>query len=83
MKNEKHKSENTVDSYRRDLLQFITYITTCGIKDTELVTKTDILSYLLKLQGEGRAAASISRMLILAMFSRKLDLKISLKFITL
>lgn len=63
MKNEKHKSENTVDSYRRDLLQFITYITTCGIKDTELVTKTDILSYLLKLQGEGRAAASISRML--------------------
>ncbi len=63
MKNEKHKSENTVESYRRDLLQFITYISACGIKDTESVTKTDILSYLLKLQGEGRAAASISRML--------------------
>ena len=63
IKNEKHKSENTIESYKRDVSHFTEYLTSCGVEKVENATKTDVLSYLLELQKNGRAAATISRML--------------------
>lgn len=63
MQDEKHKSKNTVESYRRDLNQYITYLTQSKVVSAESATKNDVLAYLLELKKSGRAPASISRML--------------------
>ena len=54
----RHKSLNTVESYKRDVTQYISYLD--GISST---TKTTVLSYLLYLQKEGRASSTVSRTL--------------------
>ncbi len=63
MQDERHKSKNTVESYRRDLTQYITYLTRSKINGVEKATKNDVLTYILELKQSGRAPASISRML--------------------
>ena len=63
MQNDMHKSQNTIISYKRDLTQFISYIAECGCTDFTSVTKTTVLTYLLKLQKAGRANSTISRAL--------------------
>lgn len=63
MTNVRHKSENTVESYGRDIKQYITYLNNTGITDLTSATKTTVLSYLLALQKQGRAASTVSRTL--------------------
>lgn len=63
MANVRHKSENTVESYGRDIKQYITYLNNTGITDLTSATKTTVLSYLLALQKQGRAASTVSRTL--------------------
>ncbi len=63
MQNEKHKSKNTVESYRRDVTQYITYLTNVKVTDAQRATKYDVITYLAELKKSGRAPASISRML--------------------
>ncbi len=63
MMGEKHKSQNTILSYRRDVSQFIEYLTLNGINDLKKTTKTTVLTYLLKLQKEGKASSTVSRTL--------------------
>ena len=63
MVGEKHKSQNTILSYRRDVSQFIEYLTSNGINDLKKTTKTTVLTYLLKLQKEGKASSTVSRTL--------------------
>lgn len=63
MTNVRHKSVNTVESYRRDVTQYITYLNESGIEDIALATKTTILSYLLFLQKKGKASSTVSRTL--------------------
>lgn len=63
MANVRHKSLNTVESYGRDIRQYITYLNEAGITDFSAATKTTVLSYLLKLQKQGRAASTVSRTL--------------------
>ena len=53
----RHKSLNTVESYKRDVTQYISYL------DISSTTKTTVLSYLLYLQKEGRASSTVSRTL--------------------
>ncbi len=60
LKEEKHVSENTLQSYCRDVRQYLMYLErTHG--DLLSANRTTLLSYLLYLQKKGRAAASISR----------------------
>lgn len=59
----RHKSANTVESYKRDVTQYISYLGESGIFDAAEVTKTTILSYLLFLQKSGKASATVSRTL--------------------
>lgn len=63
MRTEQNKSHNTVDSYSRDVLHYIEYLEKTNIDDFSLTTKTTILTYLLYLQKQGRATATISRSL--------------------
>lgn len=63
MTNVRHKSANTVESYKRDVTQYITYLNESGIKDVSLATKTTILSYLMFLQKKGKASSTVSRTL--------------------
>ena len=52
----RHKSLNTVESYKRDVTQYISYLDGTGVTDISSTTKTTVLSYLLYLQKEGRAS---------------------------
>lgn len=63
MSGEKHKSQNTIQSYRHDVSQFMKYLDLNGITDIKKTTKTTVLTYLLKLQKEGKATSTVSRTL--------------------
>lgn len=63
MSNVRHKSNNTIESYKRDVKQYIAYLSSSGITDFASTTKTTVLSYLLELQKEGRASSTVSRTL--------------------
>lgn len=59
----RHKSLNKVESYKRDVTQYISYLDGTGVTDISSTTKTTVLSYLLYLQKEGRASSTVSRTL--------------------
>lgn len=59
----RHKSLNTVESYKRDVTQYISYLDGTGVTDISSTTKTTVLSYLLYLQKEGRESSTVSRTL--------------------
>ncbi len=63
MKNTKHKSINTVESYTRDVTKYITYLGELGITELGCTTKTTVLSYMVALKKRGRAASTLSRAL--------------------
>ncbi len=58
---EKHYSKNTLQSYNRDLQKFYSYISMQGITDITKVTGTTLNSYMLFLEKNGSAPASITR----------------------
>lgn len=59
---DKRLSKNTLESYSRDIRQFLTYLIENNI-DFKNVKKTNIIAYILYLQKESRAVSSISRSL--------------------
>ncbi len=58
---ERHLTLNTLSSYRRDIEHYISYLETRKITTLEKTNKTIVLTYLLNLQKQGRAASTISR----------------------
>ncbi len=63
MKNTCHKSMNTVESYKRDVTQYITYLIESGVSSIKNTTQTNVLSYIMLLKKRGRAASTVSRVL--------------------
>ena len=61
MRNEKKISANTEQSYKRDLVKFARYAELHGIKDVCLVNLTLLQGYVLELEHEHFAAATVSR----------------------
>ena len=59
----KQASENTVQSYRRDLMQMITYLEEKEIREAAKGTKTSLHGYILHMEEQGKAATTISRMM--------------------
>ena len=59
----KQASENTVQSYRRDLMQMLTYLEEKEIREAAKVTKTSLHGYILHMEEQGKAATTISRMM--------------------
>ena len=63
MRNTCHKTQNTVDSYRRDVRQYAAYLDEIGISSIKNTTQTNVLSYIMLLQKQGRASSTVSRVL--------------------
>lgn len=59
--NEKSLSQNTLNSYKRDIKQFFMFLKNKDIEMAEDITKTDIIAYLLQLKKDNRASATIAR----------------------
>lgn len=57
---EKQVSQNTLQSYSRDVRQYLQFLETEGV-DMLSASRTTLLTYLLRMQKAGRATASISR----------------------
>ena len=60
LENEKKLSENTLQSYKRDLKQFKRYLEACELHYNR-VKEDDIKDYIRELQEDGKKASSISR----------------------
>lgn len=60
----RNKAENTTTSYRRDLMKLADYLNRQGINEWRRVTETDLTSYVLALQKEGKAGTTISRYIV-------------------
>ena len=60
LENDKKLSDNTLQSYKRDLKQFKAYLEDCEINYNR-VKEEDIKDYIKELQEEGKKASSISR----------------------
>ncbi len=58
---EKELSQNTIESYNRDLRQFHVYLKENEIFDFANVNKTLIITYLMSLQKSGKSVSTISR----------------------
>ncbi len=63
MRNTCHKSSNTVESYKRDVSQYLKYLCDLGISSIKNTTQTNVLSYIMHLKKMGRAASTVSRVL--------------------
>lgn len=61
LENDKRLSLNTLQSYKRDIEQYITYLKDMKIQIITNTNKTTVIAYLLNLQKKGRATSTISR----------------------
>ncbi len=61
LEKDKRLSLNTLQSYRRDIEQYITYLIGIKINSIANTNKTTVITYLLHLQKKGRATSTISR----------------------
>ena len=60
---ERHKSQNTIESYRRDIHQYMLYLDKSTGKDVTDVTKAMVTDYLNMLLSKGKAPSTVSRVL--------------------
>ncbi len=58
---EKKLSDNTLESYKRDIKQFVNYLMENNVKNLTTTNKTTIITYLIYLQNNGKATSTISR----------------------
>lgn len=61
LKKVKNVSDNTLQSYKRDLMAMAKYFQEQGIDDVERISETKINSYILHMENMGKSAATISR----------------------
>lgn len=61
LRNVKKSSENTVASYRRDLIKFYRYFDEKGITRIDDINETYIISYVLEMEKQGMSMATVSR----------------------
>lgn len=59
--NVKRASKNTIASYRRDLVKLNNYLTDSGCGDWNMVTGTNLNSYILMIEKQGMSSATVSR----------------------
>lgn len=59
--NEKRLSANSVEAYKRDIVQFGDYLKDSNVDSIPDINKTRIITYMLYLQKNGKSSATISR----------------------
>lgn len=63
LKDDKKMSLNTVEAYKRDVLEFSAFEKERGILNLAEAQNTEIIAYLLKLKNNGKSAATVNRKL--------------------
>lgn len=63
LEKEKRMAGNTVEAYRRDVLEFARFEEERGISDLRETQGTEVVAFLLKLKNDGRSAATVNRKL--------------------
>ncbi|MCQ4635382.1 tyrosine recombinase [Anaerovorax odorimutans] len=63
LKHEKKMAKNTLEAYRRDVLEFSEFEKQRGIRDLRETPGTEVVAYLLKLKNDGKSAATVNRKL--------------------
>lgn len=63
LEREKRMSKNTLEAYRRDVLEFARFEEERGISDLKETQNTEVVAFLLKLKNDGRSAATVNRKL--------------------
>jgi integrase/recombinase XerD len=63
LRNNKSLSDNTLQSYKRDITQFINYLNENNNKDIKNIDSMSIKSYTVLMQQNGKSSATISRFL--------------------
>jgi integrase/recombinase XerD len=61
---EKGLAQNTLESYERDLTQFIAFLGKCGITELKDTKKATIQNYLVQLKKLGRASSTVTRSMV-------------------
>ena len=61
LKNERKKSTNTLEAYKRDIVGFFEFLKKSGIDEPDNITNTNVVAYLLDLKENDRAPATINR----------------------
>lgn len=61
LKNEKKASENTILSYKRDIIKFVDFLSQNNINKFSVVNKTNVISYIYYLEKAGSSKSTISR----------------------
>ncbi len=61
LEKDKRLSANTLQSYKRDIEQYIAYLKEMNLSSITNTNKTTVIAYLLNLQKKGRATSTISR----------------------
>jgi integrase/recombinase XerD len=61
LERDKRLSLNTLQSYRRDIEQYLIYLQEINLQNISATNKTTVIAYLLYLQKKGRATSTISR----------------------
>jgi integrase/recombinase XerD len=61
LERDKRLSLNTLQSYKRDIEQYISYLFEINVTNITNTNKTTVIAYLLHLQKKGRATSTISR----------------------
>jgi len=61
LERDKRLSLNTLQSYKRDIEQYITYLREINLNNISNTNKATVIAYLLHLQKKGRATSTISR----------------------
>lgn len=63
LKSEKKMAKNTLEAYRRDVLEFAAFEEDRGIFDLRQTRGTEVVAFLLKLKNTGKSAATVNRKL--------------------
>ncbi len=61
--NDKAMSQNSVDAYRRDMVELEKFVESKGLRGLEEVSSTEIMAYLMALREEAKSPATINRKL--------------------
>lgn len=63
LEKEKKMAQNTLEAYKRDVMDFFVFVRESGVTDLTAVSNTDVVAYLLKIKGDNKSAATVNRKL--------------------
>ena len=63
LQTEKKTSKNTLEAYKRDIIQFAEFEASRGIPDLKQTPGTEVVAFLLQLKNDGKSAATVNRKL--------------------